>query len=248
MKGPAPGISTRGIAGFRIEPMAGRTTIAHLSLDPTVVSPPLTGIEQCITSLRAMGYAGAITAALRPQEVEVFIAAGFTVREELTVLVHSLRRLDKVPSRTTRRARRRDRDRVLWIDHAAFDLEWWMSDNGIDDAMSATPMSRHRIAEASESEQRVLGGSGAAGYSIIGRAGTVGYLQRIAVHPLAEGNGIGTSLVLDALQWLRRRGARSAVVNTQRTNERALYLYGGLGFTVDPTITLKVLSLDLSPP
>ena len=116
-----------------------------------------------------------------------------------------------------------------------------MSSAGIDDAREATPVSRHRVIDAT-----ALGREGGlAGYSIVGRAGAVGYLQRVAVDPPYEGAGVGRSLVTDGLLWLRRRGARSAIVNTQQVNDRALALYRALGFIADPTATLTVLSLEL---
>jgi len=50
------------------------------------------------------------------------------------------------------------------------------------------------------------------------------------VAPQAQGHGVGTRLVVDALGWLHRRGARSALVNTQDGNARALGLYERMGF------------------
>ena len=74
-------------------------------------------------------------------------------------------------------------------------------------------------------------GSDVLGYAITGRAGDEGYLQRLAVAPAARRAGVGRALALDGLRWLRRRGARRAVVNTQYGNDAALALYLGLGFT-----------------
>jgi GNAT superfamily N-acetyltransferase len=44
----------------------------------------------------------------------------------------------------------------------------------------------------------------------------------------------GRALVTDALDWLERRGARRAVVNTQEGNAAALHLYEALGFRPEP--------------
>ncbi len=72
------------------------------------------------------------------------------------------------------------------------------------------------------------------GYTIAGRAGRRGYLQRLAVMPSAQGHGFGAALVVDALSWMAARGAHDAVVNTQTDNERALDLYVRLGFERQP--------------
>jgi len=55
---------------------------------------------------------------------------------------------------------------------------------------------------------------------------------------------MGTLLVLDALNWLQRRGAQTALVNTPPDNERALALYQRCGFRVEPD-RLTVLHRDL---
>ena len=70
------------------------------------------------------------------------------------------------------------------------------------------------------------------------------YLQRLAVRPGVQRQGMGTELVVDALRWSQRHGARSVLVNTQEHNHRALALYEQLGFVRQPD-GLDVLELDL---
>ncbi len=77
-----------------------------------------------------------------------------------------------------------------------------------------------------------------------GRAGTVSYLQRLAVRPDQQRRGMGSALVLDALHWAQRRGATSTLVNTQESNRSALALYEHLGFVREPD-GLDVLELPL---
>ena len=84
-----------------------------------------------------------------------------------------------------------------------------------------------------------------AAYSIAGRAGSMGYLQRLAVSTHCQGLGLGTVLVSDALAWLRRRGARTALVNTPPDNERALALYQRCGFSIEAD-RLAVLHRNLT--
>ena len=83
-------------------------------------------------------------------------------------------------------------------------------------------------------------------YSIWGRAGARGYLQRLAVDPTHRRAGHGTALVVDGLRWLARRRADTAVVNTQVGNDTALSLYESLGFRRQPG-GLVVLRTALDP-
>jgi ribosomal protein S18 acetylase RimI-like enzyme len=103
--------------------------------------------------------------------------------------------------------------------------------------MAATPSARMRVASRA-------GGEAVVGYAITGRAGSRGYLQRLAVAPDGQRSGIGTALVADGLRWLRRWGAREVLVNTQEDNHAALALYAALGFTREPT-GLAVLARPL---
>ena len=109
--------------------------------------------------------------------------------------------------------------------------------------MAATPVRRLRVVSG------VVNGAANAddvvGYALTGRAGTAGYLQRLAVRPGAQGQGVGRALVLDGLHWLRRHRVERVLVNTQLANARALNLYLGVGFVVE-TDRLAVLRLHLA--
>ena len=82
------------------------------------------------------------------------------------------------------------------------------------------------------------------GYAVCGRSGHRGYVQRLAVAPRAQGGGVGAALLLDGMRWLRRWGARDALVNTQEDNDRSLRLYQRTGFVLQPD-GLAVLQLLL---
>jgi ribosomal protein S18 acetylase RimI-like enzyme len=219
-----------GADQFRVGPWNADAAVAYMALAPDVTMPSVGGVRRMLEQLAADGYRAVTTAALRPQELAPFLQAGFTERERLTILHHSL---DELPAARSvradggathrvrlRRAVRRDRAQVLEVDHVAFSTSWQLDDAGLDDALAATPRSRFRVAVD----------HGVCGYAVCGRAADTGYLQRLAVLPDRQGGGIGARLVIDALAWLRRRGAHSALVNTQDGNERALDLYRRLGF------------------
>lgn len=216
--------STLGDDRLRVLPWRGDPTIAYLVARR---GRPTTGvIEHCLVELRA-GYRAVLTAALPVEEHGPYVAAGFAVHERL----HLLRRpVDPVPPPRSdgpalARGRRRDRADVLAVDGRAFPPFWRLDDAGLDDALTATPSVRFRVAR--DDDGTVIG------YAVTGRAGGRGYLQRLAVDPGRQRRGTATALVGDGLRWLRRWGTRELLVNTQEDNAGALALYEGLGFTRD---------------
>ena len=224
-----------GADRFRVGPWRGDSRIAYIA--PSAGRPAAAEtIEHCLRGLAGRGYRSVLTSALTAAEQGPFLAAGFDIRERLHLLRHDLGNVVESPPFRLRRALRFDHAAVLALDGLAFDPFWRFDKQGLSDARRATPSSRFRIAEA----------DGLAGYAITGRAGTVGYLQRLAVHPHRQHRGIGTALVVDSLTWVRSRGATSLLVNTQEQNQTALGLYEHLGF-VRELDGLAVLERRLDP-
>ena len=214
---------TIGTARVRAGSWRGSDELAYLV--------PLTGAATLTPSTLARirdrllrdGFSAVVTAAVGPTERRVLEADGFALHELLHLLCHDLGpSLPDPPGRhlSIRRARRRDRDEVLDVDGATFDDFWRLDRHGLAEAIEATPTSRIRVVR----DIRVVA------YAVAGRAGSQGYLQRLAVDPSVQGRGLGTALVSDALHWLRRRGATTVWVNTQEANQRALALYSKTGF------------------
>lgn len=216
---------------FRVGPWHADPRIAYLSLTPDVPRPSAAGLHRCLRRLDGEGYSSIITAALHPDEAAAFVDAGFEEYDRLRVLSHSLVDLDPPrrrpdPRLRLRRARPADRAPALAVDGRAFPPFWRLDEDGLDEAIGATPRSRFRVA--------TLDGR-LAGYAVTGRAGSQGFLQRLATDPDHAGTGIGSELVLDALRWAARRRVTRVLVNTQDGNERALALYHRLGFQLTPT-------------
>jgi ribosomal protein S18 acetylase RimI-like enzyme len=73
----------------------------------------------------------------------------------------------------------------------------------------------------------------------------IGFLVRIAVHPRAQGEGIGARLMADAVHYFRQHRVWKIVLNTEETNTRAHQLYEWFGFQlVEPRGF--VLGLDIA--
>jgi ribosomal protein S18 acetylase RimI-like enzyme len=214
---------------LRVGSWRGDAHVAYISPLPESGTPSTEAVRRCTALLRERGYQEAVTAALAASEANAFLAAGFTVRERLHLLAHELVHLDDSktasPHASIRRARRSDRNAALEVDARSFDPFWRLDAAGLDEAVDATPSSRFRVIENS---------AGVAGYAVSGRAGSRGFLQRLAVDPEARRKGFGSALVLDGLRWMKRRGASRAMVNTQERNTEALQLYEQLGFHLQP--------------
>lgn len=226
----------RGSERLRVGPWRGDARVAFVSPLADGIPPTTAMVQHACSVLHDRGYESVLTGALNERERGGFEAAGFEPHEQLHLLAHDLRHLPDVPERHLRRARHGDRGRALAIDAAAFPPFWRLDADGLREAIDATPVARFRVA---------VGRSDVVGYAVTGRAGSRGYLQRLAVDPASHGHGHGAALVVDGLRWLRRRKASQCVVNTQAGNERALALYQRLGFVLQPS-GLLVLARPLA--
>lgn len=105
---------------------------------------------------------------------------------------------------------------ALTLDDLAFDADWQIGRMGLADARQATPTSNFLT---------VHDGARMLGFSIIGIAQSTAYLQRIAVHPEAQGQGFGRSLLRASLLWAKNQRAITMLLNTQLDNDGAARLY-----------------------
>jgi ribosomal protein S18 acetylase RimI-like enzyme len=224
LRAPA-GTATR----LRVRPWHADGRVAHISPAGDGRGPITPDdVRACLERIRHWGYRAAVTAALGRADRWAFVDAGFAPAERLHLLLHSLDRLPDqpvTPGVQIRRGRRRDLDAVLAVDGRAFTGMWKLDRAGIDEALTATPAVHLRVARH---------GAAMVGYCVCDRASQRGYVQRLAVHPRTQGRGVGGALLADGLRWLRRWGARDALVNTQEGNDRSLRLYQRAGFVLQP--------------
>lgn len=214
--------------------------VAQLVLTDHTKSPSFTTLDDWLSILRRWNFSRVRTGALAPSATHAFVEHGFEAvqtlallkasisrRTEFTTPVHELRSI-RGPQQLSVAAR---------IDAEAFENGWELDAPNIVDACHATPQHRIRLAVTPNDEP--------GGYVITGRNGSAGFVQRLAVRPQLEGQGIATSLLVDGMHWLQRRGVREILVNTDFGNRRALDLYERFGFSLLPD-SLHVYEMSLS--
>jgi ribosomal protein S18 acetylase RimI-like enzyme len=69
---------------------------------------------------------------------------------------------------------------------------------------------------------------------VVGYGHAISYLQRVAVHPDWQGQGMGRSLIRAAARSAKRHGSRAMLLNTQFENEPAIALYESEGYILLP--------------
>lgn len=216
---------------FRVRAWHADPSTAYLTLLGETARPSTDGLRACIDQIRDQGYSAVMTSALHHGEIAPFESLGFEEFDRLRVLRHDLspqwtERRPDVPGVRLRRSRMSDRPAALEVDNAAFPPLWRLDAEALEEAVHATPRVRFRVADNAD---------GIVGYAVTGRSGNQAFLQRLAVDPQQHGRGIGSALVIDALQWAARRRVTRVLVNTQDNNQRALDLYRSLGFTLTTT-------------
>lgn len=180
-------------------------------------------LTACTRNLFELGVAGVASPPLPDVSSGMWLTAGFEPYLKLDLYSQALVASPPEPAHEV--ISRRD---IAWedieaIDGAAFPPLWRLDEDGLRDAMGATPNSALLV---------TVSEGGPSGFAIVGSGSIAGYLQRVAVHPAFARQGLGRSLVRAANRWARRRGARSMMLNTQPENEAAAALYTSEGFEV----------------
>jgi GNAT superfamily N-acetyltransferase len=144
---------------------------------------------------------------------------------ELVTLLRSFDKLDlRIPTLGNQQVRVRpftpeDLPGVLEIERLAFPQLWRHDAASFLEVAHTYPY--FVVAEDAE---------GIAGYQFNTFDSTVGYLVRIAVHPRAEGCGIGARLMAEAVRYFDRQHVLRIALNSEESNTRAHALYERFGF------------------
>lgn len=105
------------------------------------------------------------------------------------------------------------------VDRVAFTPLWQISRFTMEGALNQAAVATVALA-----------GNQIVGYLIGTAAKRGGHLARVAVHPQFQGQGIGYTLVRDALLKFSERGAQTITVNTQKGNLASMAIYQKAGF------------------
>ena len=108
---------------------------------------------------------------------------------------------------------------LLTLDSAAFDPLWCFDRGHFMELLVTTGHST--IAE--KAEQPV-------GYAVSDVVGGTGFIVRLAVHPDFQGQGVGSQLLADSLDYCRAAGAATVRLNTQESNVASHHLYQRFDF------------------
>lgn len=217
----------RRVVGL-VRPWPGEPERAHLVVrEVRGLLLDITVVRTWLAEVAGLGYHRVRTNALPLSAAEVLHGEGFRDAQRLVMLAHRTRGaapsapIGQVRLRTVRVLGGRALGPVSSLDRKAFGEGWWLDEDGIVDALRATPSARLRT--CSRDGHLV-------GYAVTGRAGRQGFLQRLAVDPACRREGMGTLLVADSMAWLHRHGVGDILLNTHEGNDAALAMYRQAGF------------------
>lgn len=206
----------------RVRPWSFRPDTAHLVMVQQRVAPSAADLEAWCVDIANAGYQRVRTNAIGETMRVRAQALGFETVQELTLLEYVAPRGVALSKRATERLVPEHHTAASIVDRRAFGTEWGLDEATIAEVRRATP--RHRA-------RRIDGDDNAlAGYAITGRDQRQGFIQRLAVDPDQQRQGIGIALVLDALHWLAFWHVSRVLVNTAVDNDPALALYRRVGF------------------
>jgi ribosomal protein S18 acetylase RimI-like enzyme len=153
-------------------------------------------------------------------------AAGFHHFLDLALMRLSLDEQPPAPDHLVVECTSPPMEQLLAIDTRAFSPFWRFDTLGLREAIEATGDSSVLIIRDSDGDP--------AAFAVIGYGSAVSYLQRVAVHPDWQGQGMGRSLVRVAARKARAGGAHVMLLNTQYDNAAAISLYESEGFVLLP--------------
>lgn len=203
----------------RVQPWSFQPDVAQLVMYQQQRLPAVADLHRWADQLRELGYTSVRTTALATSAGLRVETAGFHTIQELILLEHPCPIRGRATSVTTHRLPVAQHGEASVVDVASFGQQWALDAPAVAAVCAATPRHRSRAA-----------GTPLAAFAISGRDAKQGFLQRLAVHPAHQRQGLGRALVLDSLQWLARWRVQRVLVNTPVDNVAALALYESVGF------------------
>jgi ribosomal protein S18 acetylase RimI-like enzyme len=133
--------------------------------------------------------------------------------------VGTLPRLPPLSHVRFRPARPDDVGKLTALDTAAFTSLWRLASGELIELLITS--GRFVVAERE---------SDLVGYACSDVRGNLGRIHRLVVHPSTQGQGIGHTLLADALIYCQAAGASLVMINTQQSNRASDRLYRDFGF------------------
>jgi GNAT superfamily N-acetyltransferase len=229
---PAPITLRRGLSLARARPWNRWVPRAYLRLERGGGA----FLVECTSILEAYPkMEGILSPPLPPTHQSIWLDAGFLPRARLKLMRLDLSRLPAAGGDAVVGGRE-DLDQAIVADEAAFPEFWRFDLPALEEALLST---RRAVIHVVRSDRGTL-----AGYAVTGVSSVLAYLQRIAVDPTCQGQGVGRSLVKASAAWAAGRGARALLLNTPADNAVAVALYETEGFRV---LNEELLVLERRP-
>ena len=208
-----------------ISPWRHRTEIANI-LALSAARHPSEMLESVVERSAHLGAKSVIS--VEAEEVRhpaFYERAGFHVLEEVITLDLDCRHIRIEPGgplsfRLASISDHEDLATLMWLDREAFPWLWRNSEEEFR-AYAAAPGVELVFGYLEQQPVCYLGLTAYLGW---------GHLDRIAVHPLRQGQGIGGNALAFAIARLRQFGAQRIGLSTQKTNYRSQRLYERFGF------------------
>ncbi|MGI9667451.1 MAG: GNAT family N-acetyltransferase [Acidimicrobiia bacterium] len=183
-------------------------------------------IEACVGRLKSVGAPSILSSPLAPSARRPWEDAGFEQYIELALMRLSLHDAIPAPQHLVVREDNYNLDQMLEIDRAAFADFWRFDKAALIESTKAT--SKTSVFVIRDGDQ------GITGYAVAGYGNAISYLQRVAVDPKWQGEGMGRSLVRAAARSAKRNGSKAMLLNTQFDNRSAISLYESEGYVELP--------------
>ncbi len=199
----------------------GRPAIGHI-MESSPSSHRMGLVQRLLESYKETGSELAILSEREAHHaLRLYLDLGFDAIEDVVCYHKPDMEIPATPHRlTTRRLQAEDLPALVALEQATFNWLWWETAATFQRA-DERPDSRILLAYLNDE---------LVGYLILAVHGAWGHVNRIAIHPSHQGQGLGRELLAVAISELARRGARSVGLNTQRSNIRSQRLYEEFGF------------------
>lgn len=220
----------RGWSRAEARPWNDSYSDAHLRL----VRGGSSFLSDCASRMMDLGAPSVLSTPLAVSARAPWEAIGFTPFLDLLLMRRSLDTNLPAPDHLVVRDADVALDDLLTVDRAAFEPFWRFDLNALTEATHAT--SRSSLFVIND------GDSGFTGYAVVGYGHAISYLQRVAVHPDWQGQGMGRSLIRAAARGAKRAGSKALLLNTQSENGGATALYESEGYRLLPE-SLAVLRI-----